>query len=317
MAAVATVYLTLDEARGMIARGVRTARQLRQTGAIVVVDAGGNVVSISRMDDSPVASIHVSRAKAYLAAVQGRPTAALAANARERPEIFSAFQSILPRQPFPGPGGMPIMKNGRVVGGIATGGGIGPYTEIPGVAPDLLMRDGAPANAEDLVICAALEIPYVSQHGDRSLRDPRSDAAVGELPLTLAEALRYADRAIAYAASIDAPIGVAIVDQVGRLIQVDRMDESALVSGEMAEAKAMTALKFRRDTSTLAEEFRGNSARLRAIEKLARFTILALGGGLPIHQEGRLVGAIGISGSGATTGGPRDPDIARAALAGD
>lgn len=304
----------------MISRGVEKARALRQAGAIVVVDAGGNVVSVSRMDDSPVASIHVSRAKAYLAAVQGRPTAAFATNARERPEIFAAFQNILPRQPFPGPGGMPIITNGRVVGGIATGGGIGPYTEIPGVPPEQLMVDGTQANAEDLVICAALGIPYQSQHGDRALRDPRArgEAPVGEVPLSLAAALRYADRAIAHASSKDAPIGVAIVDQVGRLIQMDRMDESPLVSGEMAEAKAMTALKFRRPTATLADEFRGHSARLQAIEKIARFTILALGGGLPVLKEGRLLGAIGVSGSGARQGeggGPMDGDIASAALA--
>ena len=95
--------------------GVAALAQRLRDRAIVVVDAGGNVVSIVRMDDGPVASIAVSRAKAYLAAVQGRPTAAFAANAHERPEIFSAFQAILPRQPFPGAGGMPILKNGRVV----------------------------------------------------------------------------------------------------------------------------------------------------------------------------------------------------------
>ena len=127
-----------------------------------------SVVSISRMDDGPAASVHVSRANAYAAAVQGRPTAAFAANARERPEIFYAFQNILPRQPFPGPGGMPIVKGSRVVGGIATGGGIGPYTEIAGLDPSKLRVDGVQANAEDLVICTALGIPYESQHGDRS-----------------------------------------------------------------------------------------------------------------------------------------------------
>src|SRR5713226_4403913 len=62
-----TVYLTLDEARAMVDRAVEKARELRQAGAIVIVDAGGNVVSISRMDDSPVSSIQVSRAKAYVA----------------------------------------------------------------------------------------------------------------------------------------------------------------------------------------------------------------------------------------------------------
>jgi uncharacterized protein GlcG (DUF336 family) len=322
MSATDSVYLTLQEARTMIDRGLDKARQLRQAGAIVVVDAGGTVVSLSRMDDGPVASINVSRAKAYLAAVQGRPTAAFAANAHERPEIFSAFQAILPREPFPGAGGMPVLKGGRVVGGIATGGGIGPYTAIPGVAPDALLVDGKPANAEDLVICAALDIPYQSQHGERPLLDSRgrADDPVGTVPLGLAAAREYADRAIQYAVEHDMPIGVAVVDELGRLLQADRMDDSALLSGEMAEAKAMSALKFRRPTSALAEEFRSNSARLRAIEKIGRFTILALGGGIPITHDGRIVGALGVSGSGATaspehgTGG-RDAEVAAAALA--
>jgi uncharacterized protein GlcG (DUF336 family) len=68
MISTESVYLTLDEARAMIERGVAKARELGQAGAIAVVDAGGNVVSISRMDDGPVASIAVSTAKAYLAA---------------------------------------------------------------------------------------------------------------------------------------------------------------------------------------------------------------------------------------------------------
>lgn len=329
-----TPYLTLEEARAMIDRGLAKAREIHQAAAIVVVDAGGNVVSISRMDDSPLASVHVSRAKAYVAAVQGRPTATFAASARERPEIFSAFQTLLPHHPFPGPGGMPILKNGRVVGGIATGGGIGPYTEILGVDPVKLMVDGVQANAEDLVICAALGIPYASQHGDRQVGDSRppvpvgvgkggeagASAVDGALPLGLDEARRYADRAIQHAAEVGAPIGVAVVDEMGRLVQVDRMDQSALVSGDLAEAKAMTALKFRRPTSALTEEFRGHSARIQAVEKIVRFTILAMGGGIPIMKEGRLVGAIGVSGSGATApqhDGRRvnDTDIATAALA--
>ena len=317
-----TVYLTLVEARAMIDRAVEKARELRQAGAIVIVDAGGNTVTISRMDDAPVSSIQVSRAKAYVAAVQGRPTTAMAATARERPEIFSAFQHILPHQPFPGPGGVPIFKEGRPVGGIATGGGIGPFTEIPGVDPAQLMVGDVQANAEDLVICTALGIPYQSQHGDRALRETwsRSGSPTEPVPLGLAEAKRYADRAMEQAAALGLPIGVAVIDEMGRLIQMDRVDESALVSAEMAEAKAMTALKFRRPSGALTEEFRGGSPRLQAIEKLAGFTILAMGGGLPIVKGGRLVGAIGVSGSGAGREGPdrvRDEDIASAALAAD
>jgi uncharacterized protein GlcG (DUF336 family) len=313
-----SVYLTLAEARAMIARGIAKAGELKQAGTIVVVDAGGNTVSISRMDDSPLAAVAVSRAKAYLAAVQGRPTANFAANVRERPEIFAAYQAILPRQPFPGPGGMPIMKQGRCVGGIATGAGIGPFTEVLGLDPGKLMADVKPANAEDLVISAALGAPYRNQHGDRAIRAPGDGTRPeGAVPLSLADALRYADRVIAKAHAVGVRVGVAVVDEMGRLIQSDRMDGAPLVSCEMAEAKALTAAKFQRPTSTLTEEFRAGSPRLQAVEKLAGFTILAMGGGVPILRDGRMIGAIGVSGSGAfrdreATGG--DEDLAFAAI---
>ncbi len=313
-----SVYLTLGEAREMIGRGVAVAKRLRQAGTIVVTDAGGNAVSISRMDDAPIGSLPVSRAKAYLAAIQGRPTAVFANNAKERPEIYSAFQHILRRQPFPGPGGMPIFKNGRVVGGIATGGGIGPYNEIPGVDRSEHTVDGVLANAEDLVICTALGIPYASQHGERPLRSPREEMPVGELPLGLEEALHYADRAIAEAAKEGLRIGVAVVDELGRLIQNDRMDGSPLISCELAEAKAMTACKMQRPSGAVAEEFKAPSGRLQAIEKTAGFTLLGVGGGVPIVKGGRMVGAIGVSGSGAMRAGSepvRDEDIAKAAIA--
>jgi uncharacterized protein GlcG (DUF336 family) len=315
MQATETVYLTLGEARAMIARGVALAHELHLMGAIVVVDAGGWVVSASRMDDSPLAAMAVSKAKAYLAAVQGRPTANLAANAHERPEIFAAYQAILPHQPFPGPGGMPIMKNGRAVGGIATGAGIGPFTEILGVDPSKLTANGAPANAEDLVICTALRIPYASQHGDRALRAPGDGVLPqGPVPLGLETALRYADRAIAKATEAGTCVGVAIVDELGRLIHTDRMDGAALVSCEMAEAKALSAAKFKRPTSALTDEFRSHSARMEAIEKLGGFTILAMAGGVPIMQDGRMIGAIGVSGSGAFGAAGGDEPIALAAI---
>ncbi len=57
---------------------------------------------------------------------------------------------------FPGPGAMPIRKGDRVVGALSTGGGLGPWTEIPGVDPSELMVDGAPANAEDMIIAHVL-----------------------------------------------------------------------------------------------------------------------------------------------------------------
>jgi uncharacterized protein GlcG (DUF336 family) len=156
--------LTLEEARAMIDRALAKAAELNQAGAFAVVDAGGNVVSISRMDGSPAQSVHVARAKAYGAAVNGRPTAMVASRWQERPTVFGSLQTLLPGKLFPGPGGMTIRKGRRIVGGIATAG-VPPTRQIPGVDPaKLLAPNGEAANAEDLVISIALGAPYTDQH---------------------------------------------------------------------------------------------------------------------------------------------------------
>ncbi len=148
---------------------------------------------------------------------------------------------------------------------------------------------------------------------------PLDSAPTEPLPLGLAEARSYCKRAIQEAEGFGSPIGVAVVDELGRLVSSERMDGSALGSCEMAQAKAVTSAKFRRPTADLTEEFRSRSARLEAIEKLLGFTILAMGGGAPIVQEGQLIGALGVSGSGAQgahIGGRTvtDVDIVRAVL---
>ena len=156
--------LTLAEARAYIDRAVAKARELGQRGTFVVVDEGGNVVSISRIEGAPRAGIGVSRAKAYAAAVTHEPTAQFSERMHRFPERFQAYETILPEHLFPGPGGMPIVKGGRVVGGMSTGPGIRPWAQVPGLDPAKLTVDGAPANVEDLIIAYALDVPYQNQH---------------------------------------------------------------------------------------------------------------------------------------------------------
>ena len=107
--------LTLEEARAIIARAVAKAEELTLSGAFVVVDRGGNVISISRMDRAPATGVGVSKAKAYIAAVAREPTLGFSARMQSSHPIFSAYQEILPEKIFPGPGGMPIVKEGEVV----------------------------------------------------------------------------------------------------------------------------------------------------------------------------------------------------------
>jgi uncharacterized protein GlcG (DUF336 family) len=156
--------LTLAEARAYIDRALEKARELGQRGTFVVVDEAGNVVSISRIEGAPLAGIGVSRAKAYAAAVTHEPTAQFSERMHRFPERFQSYETILPEHLFPGPGGMPIIKNERVVGGMSTGPGIRPWTQVPGLDPDKLTMDGEVANVEDRIIAYALDIPYQNQH---------------------------------------------------------------------------------------------------------------------------------------------------------
>src|SRR5205814_1046737 len=75
------------------------------------------------------------------------------------------------------------------------------------------------------------------------------------MPLPLAEARRYADKAIEIAAARSLRVGVVVVDELGLLVQMDKMDGAPLMAADVAEAKALTALNFQRPTSEVAREY--------------------------------------------------------------
>jgi glc operon protein GlcG len=128
--------------------------------------------------------------------------------------------------------------------------------------------------------------------------------------LTLDDARRYADAAIAAARAQDLRVAVAVVDEGGLLLQLDRMDGALLMGPDVALAKAVTALNFQRPTSSVAELARANPDLVRSLQQAVRFSIIAAGGGLPISRDGAVVGAIGVSGATAE----QDEGLARAAL---
>ena len=290
--------LTLGEARTIIDRALSKARELMQVGGFAIVDTGGGVVTMSRMGESATFSVWVSRAKAYVSAVQRSPSARNATGWRQNLAGFFAMQHIMRDDIFPGPGGLPIRKNGRVVGGIATAGGVGPWTEIPGVDPNALMVDGVAANVEDLVIAYALQVPYRNQHEEgRSLPGQATTERIDELPHTLEVARRYADRAIEAAETRGIRIGVAVVDEAGQLMQMDRMDGAAPMAPDLAEAKALTALNFQRPSIEVSKTIALD--RLGEIRQIAHFNVLAGAGGVPIMRDGYVVGALGVHGGGA------------------
>ena len=301
--------LTHAEARMIIDRAVAKARELKQAGAFAVLNAGGTVISISRMGEAPMSATWVAQAKAYASAVQRAPSVRSATTWRETPALFSSFQRLMRDEIFPGPGAVPIRKNGRVVGAVAAGG-IGPWTEIPGVDPSLLAVDGVPANAEDLIVAHALQIPYESQHPDaQHLGGPRVEERIDDLPHCLDVARRYADSVIQAAQEGGHDVGVAVIDEVGQLMQVDRLDWGTPMSPDVAEAKALTALNFLQPSREILDRM---TPEIQAgLRSFVHTQLHFVAGGVPIVREGHVVGAIGISHGG----GPNQEDeLARLAI---
>ena len=84
---------------------------------------------------------------------------------------------------------------------------------------------------------------------------------------------------------------IAIVDDGGNLVYLERMDEAQLGSGEVAPQKARSALMFKRPTKVFEDALVGGR---QAILKLPG--ALPLEGGIPLMADGKFIGAIGVSG---------------------
>jgi uncharacterized protein GlcG (DUF336 family) len=122
-------------------------------------------------------------------------------------------------------------------------------------------------------------------------------------------AQRMVDEALAKARKIGVTENVAILDDGGNLKAFHRMDGAPILSIEIAQNKAYTAL-FGFPTQDFFNFIQGDPSLLAGIPTLAR--VAAWGGGFPINVGGEIVGAIGVSGAPTVQ---NDVDCATAALA--
>ncbi len=127
-------------------------------------------------------------------------------------------------------------------------------------------------------------------------------------PIGLTEAQALIDRAVAEAARNGFRMAVAVVEPSGELVAFARMDDTQYGSIFVAQRKAEYAARYRLPTA-VAEE-RVQAGRVVSLANPEAFTI---GGGIPIVIDGRIVGAIGVSGATAA----QDAAVAQVALAGN
>ena len=125
------------------------------------------------------------------------------------------------------------------------------------------------------------------------------------------DAVRAAlDAAVQEASARRIRVNVAVVDASGVLLGFLRMPGAFLQSADIAIDKAYTAASFRLPTGAWDEALKGHSPAVRqGLPARPRFT--GFGGGLPLFDEGELVGGIGVSGGSEE----QDEACARAACA--
>lgn len=125
--------------------------------------------------------------------------------------------------------------------------------------------------------------------------------------LTHDDAQRMAAAAQAAALAQGWAVTIAVVDDGGHLLWLQRLDGAAPVSAQIAPAKARTAALGRRETKAYEDMINGGRAAFLSAPNLDGM----LEGGVPIVSQGHCIGAIGVSGVKAA----EDAQIARAGIA--
>src|SRR5688500_8621051 len=116
--------VSLEDARRVISAAERKAAELGQPMNIAVVDAGGNLVSHVRMDGAWLGSIDISIKKAFTSRAFDIATKDLAAHAQSGGQFFGIHVSNDGRIMIFA-GGIPLTRDGKVVGAIGVSGGSG------------------------------------------------------------------------------------------------------------------------------------------------------------------------------------------------
>jgi glc operon protein GlcG len=111
-------------------------------------------------------------------------------------------------------------------------------------------------------------------------------------PISLARAEAAIAAATAEAQKHDWALNVAVVDSGANLVAFARMDGAQLGSIAISEHKARASVKFRRPTKVFEDGIQKNDYKYQ----LSLDDIIASRGGIPLIEDGKLIGAIGCSG---------------------
>jgi uncharacterized protein GlcG (DUF336 family) len=114
-------------------------------------------------------------------------------------------------------------------------------------------------------------------------------------PLTIQDAETLVAAASRAAEAAGVTVSVTVLDAGGHLLAFRRDDRAVLISGETSTRKAYTALQLNAPTADLVVAVKPDGP-FHSLPTALNQPLLFIAGGVPVHRDGRLIGAIGVGG---------------------
>lgn len=144
-----------------------------------------------------------------------------------------------------------------------------------------------------LAVTAAMFTAPVAAQTAIPAAPPSSPVGYGA-PIALADAMKLIEKGIKLAEARKFKMAFAVVEPSGELVAFAKMDDVVYASAHLAQQKARAAARFRLPTSEFETRVLGGRTVLLSSDE-----VIAIGGGVPIVANGRVIGALGVSGGSA------------------
>jgi glc operon protein GlcG len=117
--------ISLEHAQGAIAAAIAESKKRGWKLNVAVVDSGGNLVAFARQDGAQLASIAISEHKARVSVKFRRETKALEGGVQAGNNYLLTLDDVIASR-----GGIPLIVEGKMIGGIGCSGGTGSQDEV-------------------------------------------------------------------------------------------------------------------------------------------------------------------------------------------
>jgi glc operon protein GlcG len=114
--------MTLELAERIGKTTLAKADEMGRPMSVSVVDESGRLVYFSRSGNAGFFTFDTSRAKAMAAASFKRSTKEITEHKDANPLLWYSLPSVVPAQALPSPGGLPVTKDGHIIGALGLGG---------------------------------------------------------------------------------------------------------------------------------------------------------------------------------------------------